>query len=115
MPLLSGVEVAREVRGMGFPVYILGCTGNVLRADQVSRRASPCIKVPSQWHEVGHEVGLILSGGRVHCRPCRSHTRANLEMIREPKGWRMVGFLDLTEHRDLLTSICLWRYTSVAR
>jgi hypothetical protein len=71
MPLLSGVEVAREVRGMGFPVYILGCTGNVLRADQVSRRASPCIKVPSQWHEVGHEVGLILSGGRVHCRPCR--------------------------------------------
>jgi len=31
---MSGVEVAREVREMGCPVYIVGCTGNALREDQ---------------------------------------------------------------------------------
>jgi len=35
MPLMSGVEVAREVREMGCPLYIVGCTGNALREDQV--------------------------------------------------------------------------------
>ncbi|KAL7421501.1 hypothetical protein Q5752_003270 [Cryptotrichosporon argae] len=34
MPLLSGVEVAREVRDMGCPLFIVGCTGNALREDQ---------------------------------------------------------------------------------
>ncbi|WWD17522.1 hypothetical protein CI109_101963 [Kwoniella shandongensis] len=34
MPLMSGVEVAREVREMGCPIYIVGCTGNALREDQ---------------------------------------------------------------------------------
>ncbi len=34
MPLMSGVEVAREVREMGCPLYIVGCTGNALREDQ---------------------------------------------------------------------------------
>jgi hypothetical protein len=53
MPLMSGVEVARKVRGMGCPVYIVGCMSDVLRADQVSGRASPGIGVPSQWHESG--------------------------------------------------------------
>lgn len=37
MPLMSGVEVAREVREMGCPLYIVGCTGNALREDQVSK------------------------------------------------------------------------------
>jgi CheY-like chemotaxis protein len=36
MPLMTGVEVAREVREMGNPLYIVGCTGNALREDQVS-------------------------------------------------------------------------------
>jgi CheY-like chemotaxis protein len=35
MPIMTGVEVAREVREMGNPVYIVGCTGNALREDQV--------------------------------------------------------------------------------
>ncbi|WVR07277.1 hypothetical protein IAU60_004318 [Kwoniella sp. DSM 27419] len=34
MPLMSGVEVAREVRDIGCPVFIVGCTGNALREDQ---------------------------------------------------------------------------------
>ncbi|WVQ82274.1 hypothetical protein IAT38_004402 [Cryptococcus sp. DSM 104549] len=34
MPLMSGVEVAREVREMGCPIFIVGCTGNALREDQ---------------------------------------------------------------------------------
>ncbi|WVF71708.1 hypothetical protein IAT40_006516 [Kwoniella sp. CBS 6097] len=34
MPLMSGVEVAREVRDMGCPIFIVGCTGNALREDQ---------------------------------------------------------------------------------
>ncbi|RSH89791.1 HisKA [Saitozyma podzolica] len=34
MPLMSGVEVAREVREMGCSLYIVGCTGNALREDQ---------------------------------------------------------------------------------
>lgn len=34
MPLMSGVEVATEVRKMGCPIYIVGCTGNALREDQ---------------------------------------------------------------------------------
>ena len=38
MPLMSGVEVAREVRGLGHPLYIVGCTGNALREDQVSHK-----------------------------------------------------------------------------
>ncbi|WRT66117.1 uncharacterized protein IL334_003070 [Kwoniella shivajii] len=34
MPLMSGVEVAREVRDIGCPIFIVGCTGNALREDQ---------------------------------------------------------------------------------
>ena len=34
MPMMSGVEVAREVREMGCPIFIVGCTGNALREDQ---------------------------------------------------------------------------------
>lgn len=34
MPLMTGVEVAREVREMECPLFIVGCTGNALREDQ---------------------------------------------------------------------------------
>lgn len=34
MPVMSGVEVTREVRRMGCKVFIVGCTGNALREDQ---------------------------------------------------------------------------------
>ncbi|ORY21896.1 hypothetical protein BCR39DRAFT_488115 [Naematelia encephala] len=34
MPMMTGVEVAREVRQMGCPLFIVGCTGNALREDQ---------------------------------------------------------------------------------
>jgi CheY-like chemotaxis protein len=39
MPLMTGVEVAREVRRMGCPLYIVGCTGNALVEDQVCQRS----------------------------------------------------------------------------
>lgn len=35
MPRMSGVEVARATRELGCPIYIVGCTGNALREDQV--------------------------------------------------------------------------------
>lgn len=34
MPLMSGVELARELRRIACPVYIAGCTGNALREDR---------------------------------------------------------------------------------
>jgi CheY-like chemotaxis protein len=34
MPLMTGVEVARAVRELGCPLYIVGCTGNALKEDQ---------------------------------------------------------------------------------
>jgi CheY-like chemotaxis protein len=43
MPIMTGVEVAREVREMGNPVYIVGCTGNALREDQV---CAPLLRFP---------------------------------------------------------------------
>lgn len=35
MPFMSGVEVVRALREMGNPLYVVGCTGNALREDQV--------------------------------------------------------------------------------
>lgn len=32
---MSGVEVVRALREMGNPLYVVGCTGNALREDQV--------------------------------------------------------------------------------
>lgn len=62
MPLMSGVEVATEVRKMGCPIYIVGCTGNALREDQVGRVVSPrgiCADVlaggiPERWRRRDH-------------------------------------------------------------
>lgn len=34
MPKMTGVEVAAEVRRLGLPLFIVGCTGNALREDQ---------------------------------------------------------------------------------
>lgn len=34
MPLMSGVELSRELRRMSCPVFIAGCTGNALREDR---------------------------------------------------------------------------------
>jgi CheY-like chemotaxis protein len=35
MPFMSGVEVVRALREVGNPLYVVGCTGNALREDQV--------------------------------------------------------------------------------
>jgi CheY-like chemotaxis protein len=40
MPFMSGVEVVRALREMGNPLYVVGCTGNALREDQVRRLSS---------------------------------------------------------------------------
>lgn len=42
MPHMSGVEVARHLRGMHppHPIYIAGCTGNALKEDQEEYRAA---------------------------------------------------------------------------
>ena len=34
MPVMSGVEVAREVREAEYDLYICGCSGNAMREDQ---------------------------------------------------------------------------------
>jgi CheY-like chemotaxis protein len=36
MPIKSGVEVVDELRRMGSSLFVVGCTGNALREDQVS-------------------------------------------------------------------------------
>jgi CheY-like chemotaxis protein len=36
MPIMSGVEVVDELRKMGSHLFVVGCTGNALREDQVS-------------------------------------------------------------------------------
>jgi hypothetical protein len=38
---MSGVEVVRALREMGNPLYVVGCTGNALREDQVSHFPHP--------------------------------------------------------------------------
>lgn len=35
MPYMSGVEVVRALREANIPLYVVGCTGNALREDQV--------------------------------------------------------------------------------
>jgi CheY-like chemotaxis protein len=34
MPVMTGVELTRQLRALKNPVYIVGCTGNALREDQ---------------------------------------------------------------------------------
>lgn len=34
MPVMSGVETARELRRIGCPIFIVGATGNALKEDQ---------------------------------------------------------------------------------
>jgi CheY-like chemotaxis protein len=52
MPHMFGVEVAREVRALGLPIYIVGCTGNALREDQDEYLAAGADDViPKPVHE----------------------------------------------------------------
>jgi CheY-like chemotaxis protein len=48
MPVMSGVEVAREVREAEYDLYICGCSGNAMREDQVSGRCSVLPRVRIQ-------------------------------------------------------------------
>jgi CheY-like chemotaxis protein len=41
MPVMSGVETARELRRIGCPIFIVGATGNALKEDQ-EEVGSPC-------------------------------------------------------------------------
>jgi len=68
---MSGVEVAREVREMGCPLYIVGCTGNALREDQVSR----FLRFSSRSMLMGH-------AGRVH----RSRSGRHHPQTRPPES-----------------------------
>ncbi|WWC89586.1 uncharacterized protein L201_004511 [Kwoniella dendrophila CBS 6074] len=63
MPLMSGVEVAREVRDIGCPVFIVGCTGNALREDQEE----------------------YISAGADSIIPKPIHQKAIIEMIKEAR------------------------------
>ncbi|OCF57149.1 two-component system sensor protein [Kwoniella mangroviensis CBS 10435] len=63
MPLMSGVEVAREVRDIGCPVFIVGCTGNALREDQEE----------------------YISAGADSIIPKPIHQKAIVEMIKEAR------------------------------
>nr|XP_018263320.1 two-component system sensor protein [Kwoniella dejecticola CBS 10117]OBR85478.1 two-component system sensor protein [Kwoniella dejecticola CBS 10117] len=68
MPLMTGVEVAREVRDIGCPVFIVGCTGNALREDQEE----------------------YISAGADSIIPKPIHQKAIIEMIKEARK-RMAG------------------------
>ena len=58
MPFMSGVEVVRAVREMGNPLYVVGCTGNALREDQVSLSSPlPLCVAPNP-----RSVFLVLTG-----------------------------------------------------
>lgn len=61
MPLMSGVEVAREVRDMECPLFIVGCTGNALREDQeeyISAGADEIIPKPIHQKSVEEMIKL---------------------------------------------------------
>jgi len=48
---MSGVEVVRALREMGNPLYVVGCTGNALREDQVCFVISYSSSIPFPFLE----------------------------------------------------------------
>ena len=66
MPMMSGVEVARAVRAMGCPIYIVGCTGNALKEDQdeyIGAGADDLI--PKPIHQSAIEAEIVKARKRV--------------------------------------------------
>jgi CheY-like chemotaxis protein len=85
---MSGVEVAREVRGLGCPLYIVGCTGNALREDQVSRLSyvlcKRCLALGCARADALCQDEYMAAGAdRIIPKPI--HQKAVLEMIREAR------------------------------
>jgi len=57
---MFGVEVAREVRARGIPIYIVGCTGNALREDQDEYLAAGADDIlPKPLHEAAIRDQLV--------------------------------------------------------
>ncbi|ORX38326.1 hypothetical protein BD324DRAFT_649702 [Kockovaella imperatae] len=55
MPMMTGVEVARQVRNLGSPLFIVGCTGNALRQDQeeyIEAGADQILTKPIKQHRI---------------------------------------------------------------
>lgn len=72
MPLMSGVEVARAVRSVGCPIYIVGCTGNALREDQeeyISAGADGIIPKPIHQKAIVEMIGEARKRVRGETRP----------------------------------------------
>lgn len=82
MPLMSGVEVAREVRQMGCPLFIVGCTGNALREDQVGF----FLRVRCRNRDMADaQQDEYISAGADGIIPKPIHQKALVEMIREAR------------------------------
>lgn len=78
MPLMSGVEVAREVREMGCPLFIVGCTGNALREDQDEYiQAGADEIIPKPIHQKSVEEMIVHARRRVRgeTKPKESYDR----------------------------------------
>jgi CheY-like chemotaxis protein len=91
---MSGVEVAREVREMGCPIFIAGCTGNALREDQVGFEVF-----------MGDDMRLTvqeeyISAGADEIIPKPIHQKSVEEMIREARK-RVRGETRPRETNDL--------------
>lgn len=64
MPMMSGVEVASNVREMGNHIFIVGCTGNALREDQEEYIAAGADGIiPKPIHQ-GAVMGMIQEARR---------------------------------------------------
>ncbi|AFR92243.1 two-component system sensor molecule [Cryptococcus neoformans C23] len=64
MPLMSGVEVARAVREMNCPIYIVGCTGNALREDQDEYMAAGADTILTKPIHQKHLIEMIRDARR---------------------------------------------------
>lgn len=87
MPLMSGVEVAREVREMGCPLYIVGCTGNALREDQEEYLAAGADGIiPKPIHQKAVQDMIREARRRVAGETSPKDLEPEEEPVRSPGG-----------------------------
>ena len=76
MPIMTGVETASHVRGMGSHLFIVGCTGNALRSDQ------------EEYLSSGADVILTKPIKQAGVEECILGARKRLAHETAPKAWK---------------------------
>ena len=79
MPMMTGVEVASQVRALGCPLYIVGCTGNALRQDQ------------EEYIDAGADRILTKPIKQIQIEGCISEARRRLRGETVPMGFGEEG------------------------